>query len=189
MDDGSKIHLTIIIDPKDGSAIFDFGGTGPEVYGNTNAPKSVTNSAIIYCLRCLVGSDMPLNQGALNPVSIVIPPHTLLSPSDTAAVVGGNVMTSQRLCDVILKAFRACAASQGDCNNFTFGMDGLDGEEGFGYYETIAGGAGAGPSWHGRSGVHTHMTNTRITDPEILERRYVFFFCNSSTSKLKVEKI
>ncbi|KAI9183556.1 hypothetical protein H9P43_004474 [Blastocladiella emersonii ATCC 22665] len=87
-------------------------------------------------------------------------------PSKDAAVVGGNVMTSQRVVDVILRAFNYCAASQGDCNNLTFGNDS------FGYYETIAGGAGAGPGWHGRSGVHTHMTNTRITDPEILERRY-----------------
>ena len=90
----------------------------------------------------------------------------MLAPSENAAVVGGNVLTSQRITDVILKAFRACAASQGCMNNFTFG------NENFGYYETIGGGAGAGPEWHGQSGVHTHMTNTRITDPEILERRY-----------------
>ncbi|KAJ3327850.1 hypothetical protein HDU76_011010 [Blyttiomyces sp. JEL0837] len=176
MDDGSEIHLTIDINPTDGSATFDFEGTSLEVYGNTNAPRSVTCSAIIYCLRCLVNLDMPLNQGALEPVNILIPEGSILSPSDTAAVVGGNVLTSQRLCDVILKAFEACAASQGCCNNFTFGSGGKDKDgnvkEGFGYYETIAGGSGAGPSWHGRSGVHTHMTNTRITDPEIMERRY-----------------
>ena len=93
-------------------------------------------------------------------------------PSETAAVVGGNVLTSQRLCDVILKCFQVCAASQGCCNNLTFGKDSTTNEDGFGYYETIAGGAGAGPTWHGCSGVHTHMTNTRITDPEILELRY-----------------
>ncbi|KAJ3396516.1 hypothetical protein HDV05_003158, partial [Chytridiales sp. JEL 0842] len=169
MDDGTQIRLTIHINGSNGSATFDFSGTGPEVYSNTNAPKSVTYSAIIYCLRCLVGLDMPLNQGALAPVSIHIPDGSLLSPSENAAVVGGNVLTSQRLCDVILKAFGACAASQGCCNNFTFGKGGVGG---FGYYETIAGGSGAGPNWDGRSGVHTHMTNTRITDPEILERRY-----------------
>ncbi|KAJ3296893.1 hypothetical protein HK104_001044 [Borealophlyctis nickersoniae] len=174
MDDGSPIELRVDINGEDGSALFDF--EGPEVYGNTNAPRAVAYSAIIYCLRCLVAQDMPLNQGALAPVTIKIPDKCMLSPSDTAAVVGGNVLTSQRLCDVILKAFRACAASQGDCNNFTFGMDGK-GEggklvDGFGYYETIAGGSGAGPTWEGRSGVHTHMTNTRITDPEIFERRY-----------------
>ncbi|KAJ3217826.1 hypothetical protein HDU67_007243 [Dinochytrium kinnereticum] len=146
MDDGTSIELYVNI-KADGSATFDFTGTGTEVYGNTNAPYSVTCSAIIYCLRCMVNLDIPLNQGALEPITMIIPSGSLLSPSENAAVVGGNVLTSQRLCDVIFKAFRACAASQ-------------------------AGGAGAGPSWDGRSGVHTHMTNTRITDPEILERRY-----------------
>ncbi|KAI9209509.1 Hydantoinase B/oxoprolinase-domain-containing protein [Polychytrium aggregatum] len=176
MDDGTPINLTIKIDQTTGDAVFDFTGTGPEVYGNTNAPRSLTNSAIIYCLRSLINEDMPLNQGALAPISMVVPPGSLLAPSEKTAVVGGNVLTSQRLCDVILKAFRACAASQGCMNNFTFGKGGKSeqGEvvEGFGYYETIAGGSGAGPTWNGKSGVHTHMTNTRITDPEILERRY-----------------
>ncbi|KAI8808820.1 Hydantoinase B/oxoprolinase-domain-containing protein [Cladochytrium replicatum] len=173
MDDGSPINLTITIDPSTGSARFDFSGTGAQVYANTNAPRSVTYSAIIYCLRCLVNLEMPLNQGALAPVTVVIPPSSLLDPSDTAAVVGGNVLTSQRLCDVIFKAFRAAAASQGCTNNFTFGKTpDSNGQNGFGYYETIAGGSGAGPEWEGKSGVHTHMTNTRITDPEILERRY-----------------
>ena len=100
------------------------------------------------------------------PVEIRIPEGSLLNPSSDAAVVGGNVLTSQRVTDVILKAFKTCAASQGCMNNLTFGNSTM------GYYETIAGGAGAGPTWHGCSGVHTHMTNTRITDPEILERRY-----------------
>ncbi|MEW5314666.1 MAG: hypothetical protein WDW38_006142 [Sanguina aurantia] len=166
MDDGSPIVLSVTIDRRDGSAHFDFTGTGPEVYGNCNAPPAVTTSAIIYSLRCMVGGDIPLNQGCLAPITITIPPSCLLNPSPTAAVVGGNVLTSQRVTDVVLKAFQAAAASQGCMNNFTFG------DEGMGYYETIAGGAGAGPGWHGRSGVHTHMTNTRITDPEILERRF-----------------
>jgi 5-oxoprolinase (ATP-hydrolysing) len=107
---------------------------------------------------------------------VLIPPNSFLSPSDKAAVVGGNVLTSQRVTDVILKAFKACAASQGDCNNLTFGFGGnVDGQEnvpGFGYYETIAGGSGAGRDWDGTSGVHVHMTNTRITDAEVFERRY-----------------
>lgn len=136
----------------------------------------LVHSAIIYCLRCLISEDIPLNQGCLKPIKVKIPPKSLLSPSDNAAVVGGNVLTSQRVTDVILKAFRACAASQGDCNNLTFGYGGnIAGQEevkGFGYYETIAGGSGAGPDWDGTSGVHTHMTNTRITDSEIFERRY-----------------
>ena len=176
MDDGSPIELHITIDPQTGSAVFDFDGTGPEVCANHNCPTSVAYSAIIYALRCMVSEDIPLNQGCLAPIDVRIPQGSLLSPSDTAAVVGGNVLTSQRITDVVFRAFEAAAASQGDCNNLTFGTGGNDETgrliEGFGYYETIAGGSGAGPSWHGTSGVHTHMTNTRITDPEIFERRY-----------------
>ncbi|KAK9815723.1 hypothetical protein WJX72_008572 [[Myrmecia] bisecta] len=166
MDDGTPIKLAVTINCKDGTAHFDFSGTGPEVYGNTNAPPAVTYSAIIYALRCMVPQEIPLNQGCLAPITVNIPAHSLLSPSEAAAVVGGNVLTSQRITDVVLKAFNAAAASQGCMNNFTFG----DAE--MGYYETVAGGGGAGPGWQGRSGVHTHMTNTRITDPEILERRF-----------------
>jgi len=166
MDNGAKIQLAITINRADGSAIFDFTGTDPEIYGNINAPRAVTKSAIIYCLRCLVNQDIPLNQGCLEPVQILIPDGSLLSPSDEAAVVGGNVETSQRVTDVILTAFQAVACSQGTMNNFTFG------DETMGYYETIAGGSGAGPTWHGQSAVQIHMTNTRITDAEILERRY-----------------
>ncbi|KAI0399424.1 hydantoinase B/oxoprolinase [Xylaria palmicola] len=176
MDDGTPIRLRVMIDPEKGEAIFDFEGTGPEVYGNINAPEAVSYSAIIYCLRCLISEDIPLNQGCLKPIHVKIPPRSLLSPSAGAAVVGGNVLTSQRVTDVIFRAFEACAASQGDCNNLTFGFGGnLSGEaevRGFGYYETIAGGSGAGPTWEGTSGVHTHMTNTRITDSEVFERRY-----------------
>ncbi|KAI8094826.1 Hydantoinase B/oxoprolinase-domain-containing protein [Gilbertella persicaria] len=176
MDDGTPIQLRVSIDPEQGTALFDFEGTGPEVYGNTNAPESVCHSAIIYSIRCLVNQDIPLNSGCLEPIDIKIPPNSILSPSEQCAVVGGNVLTSQRLVDVVLKAFNACAASQGCCNNLTFGKGGKskDGQvvAGWGYYETIAGGSGAGPTWEGVSGVHTHMTNTRITDPEILERRY-----------------
>lgn len=178
MDDGSPICLKITIDGDKGEAVFDFAGTGPEVYGNTNAPEAVTYSAIIYCLRCLISEDIPLNQGCLKPIDVRIPPESFLSPSDRAAVVGGNVLTSQRVTDVILRCFQACAASQGDCNNLTFGFGGNQSSsaggavKGFGYYETIAGGSGAGPTWDGTSGVHTHMTNTRITDTEVFERRY-----------------
>ena len=163
MDDGSQLKLKLTIDGNDGLAWFDFTGTDPEMYGNSNAPRAITFSAIIYCLRCLVNAEIPFNQGCLNPISVIVPENTFLNPSAKAAVVGGNVLTSQRITDVVLKAFSACAASQGCMNNLTFG----DGQ--FGYYETIAGGAGAGPTWHGKSGVHTHMTNTRITDPEVLE--------------------
>jgi len=169
MDDGTKIKLKVTINPEDGSSVFDFTGTGLQVYGNWNAPRAITYSAIIYCLRAMLGVDIPLNQGCLAPVEVIIPEGTILSPKGGVAVVGGNVLTSQRICDVVLKAFNATAASQGCMNNVTFGKEG---DDGWGYYETIAGGSGAGPSWHGRSGIHTHMTNTRITDPEILEKRY-----------------
>ncbi|KAK4219113.1 5-oxoprolinase [Rhypophila decipiens] len=176
MDDGSPIRLKIAIDAEKGEAVFDFDGTGPEVYGNINAPEAVSYSAIIYTLRCMISEDIPLNQGCLKPITVKIPPKSLLSPSDNAAVVGGNVLTSQRVTDVIFKAFEACAASQGDCNNLTFGFGGnVTGQaevKGFGYYETIAGGSGAGSYWEGTDGVHTHMTNTRITDSEVFERRY-----------------
>ncbi|KAF4871285.1 hypotheticall protein [Colletotrichum siamense] len=176
MDDGTPISLKITVS-SDGSATFDFTGTGPQVLGNTNAPIAITHSAIIYCLRGLISSQIPLNQGCLAPIDIVIPDGSILNPGAGLAVVGGNVLTSQRITDVVLKAFRASAASQGCCNNLTFGTGGKDpvtGEhkDGFGYYETIAGGAGAGPTWAGQSGVHTHMTNTRITDPEVFEKRY-----------------
>ncbi|XP_036377739.1 5-oxoprolinase [Megalops cyprinoides] len=166
MDDGTQIKLRIQINEEEGSAVFDFSGTGTEVWGNCNAPRAITLSALIYCLRCMVGQDIPLNQGCLTPIKVIIPPGSILQPSQNAAVVGGNVLTSQRVVDVIFRAFEVCAASQGCMNNVSFGS-----ERG-GYYETVAGGAGAGPGWHGRSGVHSHMTNTRITDPEILEKRY-----------------
>jgi 5-oxoprolinase (ATP-hydrolysing) len=153
LDDGTLIRLSVKINRETGGAVFDFEGTGHEIYGNLNAPPAVTYSAIIYCLRCLLpDSDIPLNQGCIAPITVKIPPGSLLNPSADAAVVGGNVLTSQRVTDVILRAFHVCAASQGCMNNLTFG------DESMGYYETIAGGAGAGPTWHGCSGVHTHMT-------------------------------
>ncbi|XP_054168710.1 5-oxoprolinase-like [Oppia nitens] len=165
MDFGSKIELKIEINETTGDAVFDFTGTDEEVYGNCNAPKAVVLSAVIYCLRCLVGHDMPLNQGCLSPIQVIIPDNCILSPAEDAAVVGGNVETSQRITDVILKAFGVCAASQGTMNNITFG------DENIGYYETVAGGSGATAISHGTT-IHTHMTNTRITDIEIIEKRY-----------------
>jgi 5-oxoprolinase (ATP-hydrolysing) len=167
LDDGSIIQLRLTLDRHAGKAVFDFSGTAGQLPNNMNTPKAVTQSAVIYCLRTLVQSEIPLNQGCLRSVKIILPEGSILSPSEDAAVVAGNVLTSQRITDVIFKAFKACAASQGCMNNLTFGND-----EGIAYYETIGGGAGAGPCWHGQSGVHTHMTNTRITDPEILEKRY-----------------
>ncbi|XP_055854712.1 5-oxoprolinase [Episyrphus balteatus] len=166
MDDGSPIKLRVTIDEEVGSAVCDFTGSGYEVWGNCNAPRAITLSALIYCLRCMVGHDVPLNQGCLAPIKIIIEKNSILDPSDGAAVVGGNVQTSQRVVDTVLKAFRVCAASNGCMNNVTIG------DEEWGYYETVSGGSGAGPNWHGCGGVHTHMTNTRITDPEIMELRY-----------------
>ena len=141
MDDGTPIRLKITID-EDGSAVFDFSGTGPEVHGNINAPEAITHSAIIYALRCMINADIPLNQGCLSPIDIKIPRPSILSPTRAAAVVGGNVTTSQRVTDVVLKALGACAASQGCLNNLTFGIDAKKDEAtgvvvpGFGYYET-----------------------------------------------------
>ncbi|GEQ69685.1 hypothetical protein JCM33374_g3359 [Metschnikowia sp. JCM 33374] len=175
MDDGSKICLKVSED-TDGKILFDFTGTGMQVYANSNAPVAITYSAIIYCLRCLVDEVIPLNQGCLRPIRVKLPESSLLNPGEGCAVVAGNVCTSQIITEVILSAFQASANSQSCMNNFTFGVGGNDEHgnyvQGFGYYETIAGGHGAGPTWDGISGVHTHMTNTRITDSEVFEKRY-----------------
>jgi 5-oxoprolinase (ATP-hydrolysing) len=146
--------------------VFDFTGTSEEIYGNVNAPRAVTISAVIYSLRAMVDRDTPLNQGCLIPVDVIVPQGCFLNPGPTAAVVGGNVLTSQRVTDVILEAFGAAANSQGCMGNLTFG------DATVGYYETLAGGAGAGPTWDGVSATQVHMTNTRITDAEVIERRY-----------------
>mgnify|MGYP003624101600 CR=1 FL=1 len=179
MDDGTPIKLAITINPDDGSAHFDFTGTGEEGYHSFNAPQAIARSATLYVLRCLINQDIPLNEGCLRPLTFTIPEGSILNPSPYAAVCAGNPITSQRVTDVVIRAFEACAASQGDCNVFSFGINGdsdNDGKpipnSGFGFGETICGGSGAGPGWHGTSGVHIHMTNTRITDPELLEKRY-----------------
>ncbi|MCX4243461.1 hydantoinase B/oxoprolinase family protein [Paraliomyxa miuraensis] len=163
-DDGTPIAVTVRI-AGDRAAI-DFTGTGPAVDGNLNAPRAITVAAVLYVLRCLVGEPIPLNRGCLEPVTLTIPPGSLLDPAPHHAVAGGNVETAQRLCDVLLAAMGIQAASQGTMNNLTFG------DATFGYYETIGGGEGASPEHDGVSGVHTHMTNTRITDPEVLEARF-----------------
>ncbi|CAO2651751.1 Nn.00g000340.m01.CDS01 [Neocucurbitaria sp. VM-36] len=179
MDDGTPIKLAITINPDDGSAHFDFTGTGEEGYHSFNAPQAIARSATLYVLRCLINQDIPLNEGCLRPLTFTIPEGSILNPSPYAAVCAGNPITSQRVTDVVIRAFEACAASQGDCNVFSFGINNdfdSDGKaipnSGFGFGETICGGSGAGPGWNGTSGVHIHMTNTRITDPELLEKRY-----------------
>jgi 5-oxoprolinase (ATP-hydrolysing) len=166
MDDGTAIEVVITLDARNRNLSLDFTGTGPEVWGNHNVPTAVVASAIIYVLRALINEDIPLNGGFLKPVGIRIPHPCLLSPAPGAAVVGGNVETSSRITDVLLKAFGAVAGAQGTMNNLTFGDGDLS------YYETIGGGTGAGPDWDGKDALHAHMSNTRITDAEILERRY-----------------
>jgi 5-oxoprolinase (ATP-hydrolysing) len=169
LDDGTPISVAITIDRD--RATIDFAGTGPVSAGNLNANRAITTAAVMYVLRSLLAEDIPLNQGVLNPVEIRIPTGLLNPPpharaEDCPAVVAGNVETSQRVVDVLLGALGLAAASQGTMNNLLFG------DATFGYYETICGGAGATREHHGADAVHTHMTNTRLTDPEVLERRY-----------------
>jgi 5-oxoprolinase (ATP-hydrolysing) len=144
----------------------DFSGTGPQRPGNFNAPQAVTRAAVLYVFRCLVGTDIPLNDGCLKPLQIVIPPGTFLSPAPGAAVVAGNTEVSQAACNALFGALGAVACAQATMNNFLFG------DARWQYYETICGGTGAGPGFPGTSAVQTHMTNTRMTDPEVLELRY-----------------
>jgi 5-oxoprolinase (ATP-hydrolysing) len=144
----------------------DFAGTSPQHPGNRTAPRAVVIAAVLYVFRTLAARPIPLNAGCLRPLEIVIPQGSLLDPRPPAAVCGGNVETSQRIVDVLYGALGTLAAAQGTMNNLTFG------DETFGYYETVCGGAGAGFGFDGASAVHTHMTNTRITDPEVLERRH-----------------
>lgn len=169
LDDGSPICCRITV--RDGGACIDFTGSAGVHPGNFNANPAIVTSAVLYCFRCLIGEDIPLNAGVLAPLSLFIPEGMLAPPrhDDPArcpAVSAGNVETSQRLVDVIFGALGTVAASQGTMNNLIFGS------AGWGYYETIAGGSGAGPGFNGADAVHTHMTNTRQTDPEVLEARY-----------------
>ena len=163
-DDGIPIAVTLHVD--DDCMRVDFSGTGPAGPHNRNAPRAVTMAAVLYVLRTLVGTPIPLNHGCLRAVDVRIPKGCLLDPGPTHAVAAGNVETSQRIVDVLLAAAGKAAASQGTMNNLTFG------DATFGYYETIGGGEGASEGHPGASGVHTHMTNTRITDPEVLESRF-----------------
>ncbi len=166
MDDGSPLRVAITVDAASRSATVDFTGTGPQRGDNFNAPPAVTRAAVLYSFRCLVGVDIPLNDGCLVPLQIIIPKGTFLSPEPGAAVVAGNTEVSQAVCNTLLGALDALACSQATMNNFLFGNAATQ------YYETICGGVGAGPGWGGASAVQTHMTNTRMTDPEVLELRY-----------------
>ncbi len=166
MDDGTPLRVRVTVDRVARTATVDFTGTGPQRPGNFNAPPAVTRAVVLYVFRCLVGEDIPLNDGCLVPLRIVIPPGTFLSPKPGAAVVAGNTEVSQATCNALMGALGVLACSQATMNNVLFG----DGTRQ--YYETICGGMGAGPDHDGASAVQTHMTNTRMTDPEVLELRY-----------------
>jgi 5-oxoprolinase (ATP-hydrolysing) len=166
MDDGAKICVQIRRDDTNGKTVIDFNNTSAQQPNNMNAPKAISKAAIMYVLRTLIDEDIPLSDGFLKPIEMIVPEHCLLNPDFPAAIVAGNVETSQQITDALYGAFGAMAASQGTMNNLTFG------NEWYQYYETIAGGSGAGPCFDGASAVQTNMTNSRLTDPEVLENRF-----------------
>ncbi len=166
MDNGQAIEVRVTVDREAGAACVDFTGTSAQQSSNLNAPRAVTVAAVLYVFRTLIAEQIPINAGCLRPLTIGVPPGSLLDPVPPGAVVAGNVETSQCIVDALYGALGVQAAAQGTMNNFTFGNDRYQ------YYETIAGGAGAGPGYDGASGVQTHMTNSRLTDPEVLEARF-----------------
>jgi 5-oxoprolinase (ATP-hydrolysing) len=166
MDNGASIAVAIRIDPERRTATIDFTGTSPQQPNNFNAPSAIVRAAVLYVFRTLVDDDIPLNDGCLAPLEIIIPEGSMLNPRPPAAVVAGNVEVSQAVTNALYGALGVLAAAQGTMNNFTFGNDTHQ------YYETICGGAGAGPGFDGTDAVHTHMTNSRLTDPEVLEWRF-----------------
>ncbi len=166
MDDGALLRVKVAVDRAARTACIDFTGTDRQRPDNFNAPPAVTRAAVLYVFRCLVGEEIPLNEGCLKPLEIVIPEGTFLSPRPGAAVVAGNTEVSQATCNALFGALGAIACSQATMNNFIFGDATRQ------YYETICGGTGAGPGFDGTSAIQTHMTNTRMTDPEVLELRY-----------------
>jgi len=166
MDDGAVIRVQIDVDVEARSAVVDFTGTSAQRPNNFNAPLSITRAATLYVFRTLVDDAIPLNEGCLKPIRLIVPEGSMLNPRYPAAVVAGNVETSQAVVDCLYGALGVLAASQGTMNNFTFGDATRQ------YYETIAGGSGAGPGFDGASAVQTHMTNSRLTDPEVLETRF-----------------
>ncbi len=166
MDDGAVIRVRIEVDAEARSAVVDFTGTSDQLPNNFNAPLSIARAATLYVFRTLVEDAIPLNEGCLKPIRLIVPEGSMLNPRYPAAVVAGNVETSQAVVDCLYGALGVLAASQGTMNNFTFG------DETRQYYETIAGGSGAGPGFDGTAAVQTHMTNSRLTDPEVLETRF-----------------
>jgi 5-oxoprolinase (ATP-hydrolysing) len=166
MDDGNQVCASIKIDKANRKAIIDFTGTSPQHPSNYNAPLAITKAAILYVFRCMVDDNIPLNEGCLKPLEIIIPKKSMISPEYPAAVIAGNVETSQVIVDTLFGALKVMAASQGSMNNFFWGNNEYQ------YYETLCGGAGATKNHDGTDAVHTHMTNSRLTDPEVLEYRF-----------------
>ena len=166
LDDGSHIHAKVSVNRNSRSATVDFTGTSTQRPSNFNAPRSVSQAVVLYVFRTLVDEEIPMNAGCLKPIEIIIPEGSMLSPVYPAAVVAGNVEVSQAATNCLYGALGAMAGAYGTMTNFTFGNDKYQ------YYETIAGGSGAGPTFNGTSVVQCHMTNSRLTDPEVLEFRY-----------------
>ena len=166
LDDGAMLRVAVRVDQAARRACIDFTGTDTQRPGNFNAPPAVVRASILYVLRCLVDDDIPLNDGCLRPIDIVVPGGSFLNPLPGAAVVSGNTELSQAVANALFGALGACASAQATMNNFIFGDATRQ------YYETIGGGTGAGPGFHGADGVQSHMTNTRMTDPEVLEMQY-----------------
>jgi 5-oxoprolinase (ATP-hydrolysing) len=166
MDQGTWIKVKISVDKDKREATVDFTGTSPQQNTNFNAPEPVARAAVLYVFRVMVDDEIPMNGGCLRPINIVIPKKSMLSPEYPAAVVAGNVETSQAVTNCLFGALGALAAAQGSMNNLNFG------NAKYQYYETICSGSPAGPGFPGTDAVHTHMTNTRLTDPEVLEFRY-----------------
>jgi 5-oxoprolinase (ATP-hydrolysing) len=165
-DQGCKIAVAITMDEENGKAIVDFADTSDQQPDNFNAPEPITRAAILYAFRCMVDENIPMNAGCMRPIEVRLPKQSMLTPEYPAAVVAGNVEVSQAVTDCLFAAMGAMAGAQGTMNNFNFGNDQYQ------YYETICGGTGAGPNFDGADAVHSHMTNTRLTDPEVLEARY-----------------
>ena len=166
MDNGAEVAVAVTVDRNARHVTIDFTGSSATLPDNFNAPAPVVRAAVLYVLRTMLDDPIPMNEGCLAPVTLIVPPDSMLSPRYPAAVVAGNVETSQVITDALFIAFGAMAGAQGTMNNFTFGNDAHQ------YYETIAGGSGAGPGFDGTSVIQTHMTNSRMTDPEVMESRF-----------------
>ena len=166
MDHGATIEVSVSVDKSNRNAVIDFTGTSKQHLGNYNAPRSICRAVVLYVFRTLVGADIPLNEGCMKPLKVIIPEGSMLNPVYPAAVIAGNTEVSQATCNALYGALHVIAGSQATMNNFVWGNDE------FQNYETIAGGTGAGPGFNGCDAVQSHMTNTRMTDPEILEKRF-----------------